>query len=95
MVQYLVWANPSNIAYASAALKADEDIVSTAMMSPYYLQPEPAMPPSCVLRYVDENIRNNKTFILDHLASSAYEMQFLGPHYFFPTAVSFNRNLNL
>jgi hypothetical protein len=72
--------NPSNIAYASAALKADEDIVSTAMMSPYYLQPEPAMPPSCVLRYVDENIRNNKTFILDHLASSAYEMQFLGPH---------------
>ena len=80
MVQYLVWANPSNIAYASAALKADEDIVSTAMMSPYYLQPEPAMPPSCVLRYVDENIRNNKTFILDHLASSAYEMQFLGPH---------------
>jgi len=80
MVQYLVWANPSNLAYASAALKADEDIVSTAMMSPYYLQPEPAMPPSCVLRYVDENIRNNKTFILDHLASSAYEMQFLGPH---------------
>jgi hypothetical protein len=37
------------------------------------------VPPYFVLRYADEKIRNDRSFILDHLASSAHEMQFLGP----------------
>jgi hypothetical protein len=34
LVQFLVWSNPSNLCYASPALQADPDIVSTALQSP-------------------------------------------------------------
>jgi hypothetical protein len=79
MVQYLVWSNPSNLGSASFALKADPDIVSTALKSLFYPQKEPVVPSHSVLRYADEQIRNDQSFILDHLTSSAYEMEFLGP----------------
>ena len=79
MVQFLVWSNPANLGSASFALQADTDIVSTALKSPFYEQKDPAMPSHCVLRYADAQIRNDRSFILDHLSSSAYEVEFIGP----------------
>jgi hypothetical protein len=79
MVQFLVWINPANLGSASFALQADPEIVSTALKSPFYKEKEPVAPSHCVLRYADEQIRNDRSFILDHLSSSAYEMEFIGP----------------
>ena len=59
MVQFLVWSNPANLGSASFALKADPDIVSTALKSPFYDEKDPGMPSHCVLRYADEQIRCN------------------------------------
>jgi hypothetical protein len=88
MVQFLVWSNPANLAYASAALKADPEIVSTAMKSPYYFETSPVMPEHCILRYADDTIRNDKEFVLNHIThcvdptgkkcSLSYEIQFIG-----------------
>ncbi len=88
IVQFLVWSNPSNLAYARASLKADPDIVSTAWKSPFYMQPSPAMPEHCILRYADDNIRQDRAFVLDHMThswgehftnmpSASYEIQFI------------------
>ena len=90
MVQFLVWSNPSNLAYASAALKGDYDIVKIACQSPFYKQASPAMPEHCILRYADDKIRKDRAFVLDlmthskggqkhtELPSASYEIQFIG-----------------
>ena len=87
MVLFLVWSNPSNLAYAIAALKADFEIVSKAMKSPYYFETSPAMPEHCILRYADDTIRNDREFVLNHIThcvdptgkkcSLSYEIQFI------------------
>ena len=79
MVEYLVWSNPSQFGWASAALRADPDILSTALNSPFYWQPEPGMPSHCILRYADPQIRNDRSFILEHLSRIMHEVEFMGP----------------
>ena len=79
MVQYLVWSNPANLGSASFALKADPDIVSTALKSQFHSNPEPVEPSYLVLFYADEKIRNDRSSILAHLTSTAHEVEFLSP----------------
>jgi len=79
IVQFLVWSNPANLGSASFALKADPDIVSTALKSQFHSNPEPVEPSYLVLFYADEKIRNDRSSILAHLASTAHEVEFLSP----------------
>ena len=50
LVRFLVWSNPSNLAFASAPLQADAEVVAAALVSPFYAEQLPPMPRSCVLR---------------------------------------------
>jgi hypothetical protein len=51
-------------------------IVSTALHCPYYWQHHPKLPVTCVLRVADPALRNDKSFVLDAVSVSGYELQF-------------------
>ena len=76
LVQFLVWANPSNLVFASPALRGDIDVVAAALASPFYTEPPPLEPPTCVLRFVGDAIRADKNIVLAALERSGYEFQF-------------------
>ena len=76
LVAYLVWSNPSNLCFASPALQADADVVAAALASPFYAEPPPPVPPSCVLRFAAEELRASREVVLAALARSAYELEF-------------------
>lgn len=76
LVCFLVWSNPINLCWASPALQGDADVVAAALSSPFYAEPPPAYPASCVLRYVGDAIRADKDTVLAALARSGYEFQF-------------------
>ena len=78
LVQFLVWSNPSNLCYASPALQADPDIVCTALKSPYYWEEHPKTSPALVLRNAAEELRDQRTLVLDAVALNGYELEFAG-----------------
>jgi hypothetical protein len=78
LVAYLVWANPSNLSFASPALQADADVVAAALASPFYAEQPPPVPPSCVLRSAAEELRASREVVLAALARSGYEFEFAG-----------------
>jgi len=76
LVAYLVWSNPSNLCFASPALQADAEVVNAALASPFYAEPPPPVPPSCVLRFAAEELRASREVVLAALARSGYELEF-------------------
>jgi len=76
LVAYLVWANPTNLSFASPALQADADVVAAALASPFYAEQPPPVPPSCVLRSAAEELRASREVVLAALARSGYEFEF-------------------
>ena len=78
LVCFLVWANPSNLSFASPALRADAEVVAAALASPFYAEPPPPVPPSCVLRFAAEELRASREVVLAALARSGYELEFAG-----------------
>ena len=42
--------------FASPALQADTEVVAAALASPFYAEPLPPVPPSCVLRFAVEEL---------------------------------------
>jgi hypothetical protein len=78
LVQFLVWSNPSNLHDASPALQADPDIVSTALQSPYYWEESPKTSAALVLRNAAEELRDQRTLVLDAVALNGYELEFAG-----------------
>jgi hypothetical protein len=76
LVQFLVWANPTNLCFASPALQADAEVVAAALASPFYAEPPPPVPPSCVLRFAAEELRAGKEVVLTAVARSGYEFEF-------------------
>ena len=76
LVEFLAWANPSNLCFASPALQADAEVVAAALASPFYAEPPPPVPPSCVLRFADERLRASKEVVLSAIARSGYELEF-------------------
>lgn len=48
-------ATPPN-SFASPALQADTEVVAAALASPFYAEPLPPVPPSCVLRFAAEEL---------------------------------------
>jgi hypothetical protein len=78
LVQFLVWSNPSNLCYASPALQADPDIVSTALQSPYYWDEHPKTPPALVLLNALEELCEQRKLVLDVVSINGYELEFVG-----------------
>jgi hypothetical protein len=78
LVCFLVWANPSNLGFASPALQADAEVVAAALASPFYAEPPPPVPPTCVLRFAAEELRAGKEIVLAAVARSGYEFEFAG-----------------
>jgi len=78
LVEFLVWANPSNLCFASPALQADAEVVAAALASPFYDQEHPRVPVSCVLRFADERLRASKDVVLAAVARSGHELEFAG-----------------
>jgi len=78
LVCFLVWANPSNLGFASPALRADAEVVAAALASPFYAEPPAPVPPTCVLRFAAEELRAGKEVVLAAVASSGYEFEFAG-----------------
>jgi hypothetical protein len=78
LVCFLVWANPSNLRFASPALQADAEVVAAALASPFYAEPPPPVPPTCVLRFAAEELRAGKEVVLAAVARSGYEFEFAG-----------------
>ena len=78
LVCFLVWANPSNLGFASPALQADAEVVAAALASPFYAEPPPPVPPTCVLRFAAEELRAGKEVVLAAVARSGYEFEFAG-----------------
>ena len=78
LVCFLVWANPSNLCFASPALQADAEVVAAALASPFYAEPPPPVPPSCVLRFAAEELRAGRETVLAAVARSGYEFEFAG-----------------
>jgi hypothetical protein len=78
LVQFLVWSNPSNLHDASPALQADPDIVSTALQSPYYWEENPKTSAALVLRNAAEELRDQRTLVLDAVALNGWELEFVG-----------------
>jgi len=76
LVCFLVWSNPTNLCWASPALQADAEVVGAALASPFYAEPPPPVPVTCVLAFVDEGLRADKATVLTALALSGYEFQF-------------------
>lgn len=76
LVEFLVWANPSNLCFASPALQADPEVVAAALASPFYDQEHPRVPVSCVLRFADERLRASTEVVLAAVARSGYELEF-------------------
>lgn len=78
LVEFLVWANPSNLCFASPALQADAEVVAAALTSPFYDLEHPRVPVSCVLRFADERLRASKEVVLAAVARSGHELEFAG-----------------
>jgi hypothetical protein len=78
LVSFLVWANPTNLCFASPALQADAEVVAAALASPFYAEPPPPVPASCVLRFAAEELRASKEVVLAAVARSGYEFEFAG-----------------
>ncbi len=78
LVQFLVWSNPDNLLDASPALKADPDIVSTALQSPYYWEEHPKRSSSLVLLNAAEEVRTQRKLVLDCVGLNGYELEFAG-----------------
>ena len=78
LVCFLVWANPSNLGFASPALQADAEVVAAALASPFYAEPPPPVPPTCVLRFAAQELRAGKEVVLAAVARSGYEFEFAG-----------------
>jgi len=78
LVQLLVWANPSNLCFASPALQADAEVVAAALASPFYAEPPPPEPASCVLCFAAEELRVSRETVLAAIALSGYEFEFAG-----------------
>jgi hypothetical protein len=78
LVQFLVWSNPSNLCYASPALQADPDIVSTALQSPYYWEEHPKTSPALVLLNAEEELCEQRSLVLDAVTLNGYELEFAG-----------------
>ena len=78
LVRFLVWSNPSNLHDASPALQADPDIVSTALQSPYYWEEHPKTSAALVLRNAAEELRDQRTLVLDVVALNGWELEFVG-----------------
>ena len=78
LVCFLVWANPSNLCFASPALQADAEVVGAALASPFYAEPPPPVPASCVLRFAAEELRAGRETVLAAVARSGYEFEFAG-----------------
>jgi hypothetical protein len=54
LVQFLVWANQTNLCLASPGLQADAEVVAAAMASPFYAEPPPLVLLSCVMRLMTQ-----------------------------------------
>ena len=78
LVQFLVWSNPTNLCFASPALQTDAEVVAAALASPFYAEPPPPVPASCVLRFAAEELRASRETVLAALARSGYEFEFAG-----------------
>jgi len=78
LVQFLVWANPSNLCFASPALHADAEVVAAALASPFYDEPPPPEPASCVLCFAGAEVRASRETVLAAIARSGYEFEFAG-----------------
>ena len=78
IVCFLVWSNPTNLCFASPALQADDEVVAAALASPFYAEPPPPVPPTCVLRFAAQELRAGKEVVLAAVARSGYEFQFAG-----------------
>jgi hypothetical protein len=78
LVRFLVWANPSNLCFASAALQADHDIVATALQSPYYWEEQPKTSSALVLLNAAESLREERQLVLDAVALNGHELEFAG-----------------
>ena len=78
LVWFLVWANPSNLCFASAALQADHDIVATALQSPYYWEEQPKTSSALVLLNAAESLREERQLVLDAFALNGHELEFAG-----------------
>jgi hypothetical protein len=78
LVQFLVWSNPSNLHDASPALQADPDIVSTALLSPYYWEEHPTTSPALVLPSAAAELRAQRELVLVAVALNGYELEFAG-----------------
>jgi hypothetical protein len=78
LVQFLVWANPLNLRFASPALQADLEVVAAALASPFYAEPPPPVPLSCVLRFASKELRSSKELVLAAVTRSGYEFEFAG-----------------
>lgn len=78
LVCFLVWANPSNLCFASPALQADAEVVAAALASPFYAESPPPVPASCVLRFAAEELRAGRETVLAAVARSGYEFEFAG-----------------
>jgi len=78
LVRFLVWSNPSNLCYASPALQADPDIVSTALQSPYYWEEHPTTSPALVLLNAAEELCDERKLVLEAVALNGYELEFVG-----------------
>ena len=76
LVCFLAWSNPTNLCFASPALQADAEVVAAALASPFYAEPPPPVPPSCVLRSAAEELRASREVVLAALARSGYELEF-------------------
>jgi hypothetical protein len=76
LVQFLVWANQTNLCLASPGLQADAEVVAAAMASPFYAEPPPLVPLSCVMRFTAEELRASKEVVLAAVARSCYEFEF-------------------
>jgi len=50
--------------------------VAAALASPFYAEPPPPVPPTCVLRFADERLRAHNFTVLAALERSGYEFQF-------------------
>jgi len=78
LVSFLVWSNPTNLCWASPALQADAEVVGAALASPFYAEPPPPVPASCVLRFAAEELRASRETVLAAIARSGYEFEFAG-----------------
>ena len=78
LVQFLVWANQTNLCLASPGLQADAEVVAAAMASPFCAEPPPPVPPSCVMRFAAEELRASKEVVLAAVARRGYEFEFAG-----------------